>query len=286
MGILGGMKWVRICMPAIISSKAHSYRNKFYINIDKLREIESHIAEDMSVEVYLVEVRDEQNRLVKRFKPFEKLQLETRYRRYRTRLILCLKLDAEKASRLNLEEGYKLVLIITKYDETPLIPSSVRAVYYKLPGILEHLEKAGVKLSLILEQSALNKALSYLWDAWFRLEENDVEGARTATRKTLEVLENFLNKYRIDVEKLEETKDFQDKMEKLISDIKSFLHYGGPHPGPTPRVTTELVFNLVLQILAYLAKCVEMGAVHQNEGGQVGQNRNQVEINPETTKPH
>jgi hypothetical protein len=97
-------------------------------------------------------------------------------------------------------------------------------------------------LSLCLDQPILDKAVSYLWDAYFRLEENDVEGARASLRNSLEILKNeFLPRIKVSTE--QESSEFPNNMSKLINNIRSFLHYGGPHPGVAPRTTTELFLS-------------------------------------------
>jgi hypothetical protein len=48
------------------------------MNLRELGEVFPHIKEDKDVELYLIEIRNEQNMLVKRFKPFKRLQLKTK----------------------------------------------------------------------------------------------------------------------------------------------------------------------------------------------------------------
>ncbi len=112
-------------------------------------------------------------------------------------------------------------------------------------------------LLLCLEQPQLNKASSYLWDAYLKLKEDDIEGARTTLRNCLEVLEKeFLPNLTIS-SKLEESCEFINNLINLTKVFAKFLHYGGPHPGPAPKTSTEMMITLTTQLLKYLAKLWE-----------------------------
>jgi hypothetical protein len=192
-----------------------------------------HIKEGKDVELYLIEIRNEQNKLVKRFKPFKRLQLKTKtyWDASTQKRIPCLHLPEEIVSRFNLGKNYKVACIITKYDAKIFLLFEVKPVGYDTQKFLEFFTKieAGL-LSLCLDQPILDKAVSYLRDAYFRLEENDVEGARASLRNSLDILKNeFLPRIKVSSE--QESSEFPNNMSKLINNIRSFLHYGGPHPG-------------------------------------------------------
>jgi hypothetical protein len=233
-----------------------------------LAEVFPHIKEDKDVELYLIEIRNEQNKPVKRFKPFKRLQLKTKTYWYAPiqKWIPCLYLPEEIVSRFNLGKNYKVACIITKYDAKNFLPLEVKPVGYYAQKFLEFFTKieAGL-LSLCLDQPMLDKAVSYLWDAYFRLEENDVEGARASLRNSLEILKNeFLARIKVSTE--QEFSEFPNNMIKLINNIRSFLHYGGPHPGVAPRITTELFLSLTIELVRYLAMLLDTKVVSLKEG--------------------
>ncbi|MEM2111898.1 MAG: hypothetical protein QXX08_08495 [Candidatus Bathyarchaeia archaeon] len=245
-------------MLAIIVSNVE-FDNFYYIDLRDLAEVFPHIKEDKDVELHLVEIRNEQNKLVKRFKPFKKLQLKTKTYWYEPtqKRLPCLLVPEEVASQFNIGKYYKVASIITKYDAKSFLPLEIKIVGYDAQKVLESFAKNETSLlSLCLDQPILNKAINYLWDAYFGLEENDVEGTRTSIRNSLEVLENdFLPKIKVLAEF--ESSKFPNKLSKLINDIKGFLHYGGPHPGPAPRTTTEMTISLTVGLITYLGKALE-----------------------------
>ncbi len=132
-------------------------------------------------------------------------------------------------------------------------------------GCFEYFSKIEADLiSLSLEQPTLNEAISYLWDAYFRLEENNVEGARTFVRNSLEVLgKKLVPKIKV----VEESKDFPQRVGKLIKELTDFVHYGGPHPGPAPRTTTEMIISVTTELIRYFAKAIENKVISFEEGG-------------------
>lgn len=255
-------------MPAILASNIEFNGSSYYMDLPGLAEVFPHIKEDKDIELYLIEIRNESGNLVKRFKPFRKLQLKTktRWKASTQKMIPCLYLPEEIASQFNLGKNYKVACIITKYDAKIFLPFEVKPIGYDAQKFLEFFTKieAGL-LSLCLDQPILDKAVSYLWDAYFRLEENDVEGARTSLRNSLEILKGeFLPRIKVSSE--QESSEFPNNMSKLIDSIRSFLHYGGPHPGVAPRTTTELFLSLTIELVRYLAMLLDTKVVSLNEG--------------------
>lgn len=250
-------------MPAItVSNVEYDSNLGYYINLSELSKIFPHMEKNRDIEVYLIEVRNEQGKLVKRFKPFEKLKLKIgehyRYSDWEKHLSI----PRDLALELNIGRNYRLGIIISKYDNRPILPFELKALNYDSQRLIEFLSEIEVKLlSTCVNLQMLNKALSYLWDAWSRLEENDVEGARMAIRNSLEVMEReFLKNITIS-RGIDESKDFLDRLRKLIVDLKGFLHYGGPHPGPAPKSSTEMILSLSLDILTYLSKFYQDGII-------------------------
>jgi len=71
-------------------------------------------------------------------------------------------------------------------------------------------------LTLALENQILNEAVSYLWDAYLRLEGNNIEGTRTSIRKSLEtLLSDFVPK----LTPVEEVERFPQKLKDLIKNF-------------------------------------------------------------------
>ncbi|MBA7602972.1 hypothetical protein ES703_10069 [subsurface metagenome] len=256
-------------MPAIVTSNIEFDTSRGYvIDLNELFRAFPHIKAEKEAGLYLVELRNEQNKLVRRFKPFKKLQLETgQYWQERVKVWTpCLLIPENIASEFNIGKNYKVTIIIIKYNGKVFLPLEIKGVGYEVQKALEYLSKIEADLlSLTLEQPALNEASSYLWDAHFRLEENDIEGARTAARNSLSILQDkFLSKV-IVPENSEEAEGFLNKLRKLTTAIKGFVHYGGPHPGPAPRTTTEMTISLIIELVRYLAKALERGLIAEGE---------------------
>jgi len=174
------------------------------------------------VKIYLIEIRNERGKLVKRFKPFKELELKNAECWNGQKWIPCLVLPEDVASRFNIGKGYEVTIILIAYDRRPFLPLEIRCVGYGSERVFEYFSKIEADLiSLSLEQPILNEAISYLWDAYFRLEENDVEGARTFVRNLLEVLgKKLVSKIKV----VEESKDFPQRVGKLIKELTDFVY--------------------------------------------------------------
>ncbi|MDI6811886.1 MAG: hypothetical protein QMD80_09550, partial [archaeon] len=193
---------------------------------------------------YLVEVRDEGNKLIKRFKPFKESKLEVGefWSSIYSEWVSCIMIPESEASKLNIGRNYKVGIIISKYNNKSLLPFEIKSVGYDSERIAESLSKLEKSLlTLIVEQQFLNEAASFLYDSYVRLEENDVEGARTSIRKSLDTLRDDFTPQIVIVE---EAKNFQGKIKKLIDSLRGLVHYGGPHRGPAPRASTEVVISI------------------------------------------
>lgn len=259
-------------MPAIIKSTVKFDESKgYYVDLCNLVEIFPHLEKDKEVEIYIVELRNEQDKLVKRFKPFRKilLKIDTYWDNVRKQQTPCLSISKDHALELNIGKNYKMTIVITKYDGKSFLPLEIKVVGYYSEKALELFSKIEADLiSLSIENASLNKIVSYLWDAYFRLEENDVEGARTALRNSLDILrKEFLSKI-IVPEKSEETGDLPQRLRELVKNMIKFLHYGGPHPGPAPRTTTETIISLTIELLRYLSRAMEKNILIFHEGEQ------------------
>ena len=251
-------------MPVVIVSNVeHNNPNDYYISLHDICNIFPHIDEDKEMDVYIVEIRNERGKIIKRFKPFRKISLKIgKHYNNLYGWTKHLRLSENIVTQLNIGKDYKLIIILTRYDGKPFLPFEIKTIGYEAQKVFEYFSKIEANLLLLnLELSPLNKAISYLWDAYFRLEENDVEGARTALRNSLEVLKKDLVPRLIISERSEESKDFPQRLNKLFTNIQGFLHYGGPHPGPAPRTTTEMILSLTMELIRYLAKSIINGII-------------------------
>jgi hypothetical protein len=243
-------------MPAIMIEKV-VFDKGLCINLRYLYQMLPFIREGGDLGFYIIEI--DNNRLVKRFKPMMKLKikLEQCYDQALVAWIPCIKFSEKDALNLNLATNYDIAILITDYNGEPIFPFEIRALGYgseKIAGTLSEIE--GRLISLIVKNNILNEAVSYLLDSYLRLEENDIEGARTSLRNAVQIVrDKFIKSMKL--KDLEENKKYLKNLRKLTSILSGFLSYGGPHPGPAPRMTTEMVIEVVADIIEYLARCLE-----------------------------
>jgi len=246
-------------MPAIISSTAYfdSSEKYYYIDLGELTRVFPHIEESKELRCYVVELRNETGKLVRRFKPFKELVLKTSeyFSTSLNKWLPCIVIPEDVATRINVGDNYRITIVITAYDGKPFLPFELKLIGYDAERVLEYFSRIEATLiSLSLEQPVLNKAVSYLWDAHARLEENDVEGARASVRNSPSTIrDEFIPK----IEVIEEAKDFPKNLESLVKHLADFTQYGGPHPGPAPRTTTEMIILTTIELVRHLAKMLE-----------------------------
>ncbi|MCC6005442.1 MAG: hypothetical protein LM590_13975 [Thermofilum sp.] len=238
-------------MPIVIFSEI---LRDYSILIWKLKSYIPGMKSGSHVRLYLLEIRDNKNNLIKRFKPFKDLSLKIIYT-YKYYLIF----PEDLAYELNLHRGYKILAVITSYEGKPLLPFELKPLDRKAEEAIKSFPPIEANLlTLCFEHDILNKSFSYLFDAYFRLEENDIEGARVSLRNSLEVLRRELLPV---LEVREESESFRENLESLISKLRGFLNYGGPHPGPAPKITTEMVISMTIELAKYLAKSLVAGII-------------------------
>jgi hypothetical protein len=238
-------------MPIVMISEI---LRDYKVPIKKLKIYITEMKSGSYVRLYLLEIRDNKNNLIKRFKPFKDLSLKIIYAHS-----YYLVFPKDLAYELNLHSGYKILAVITSYEGKPLLPFELKPLDRKAEEVIKSFPSIEANLlTLCFEHDILNKSLSYLFDAYFRLEENDIEGARVSLRNSLEVLRRELLPV---LEVREESKSFRENLESLISKLRGFLNYGGPHPGPAPKITTEMVISMAIELIKYLAKSLEAGII-------------------------
>jgi hypothetical protein len=127
--------------------------------------------------------------------------------------------------RLSHDGARRIAVILTAYEGMPLLPFEIRPLTYDARNVLESLSRIETNLLMLcLKQAALNKAVSYLWDANFRLEEGDIEGARVSVRNSLQVL---LDEFIPVIEVREESEKFPEKLKGLINKLREFARFPG-----------------------------------------------------------
>lgn len=246
-------------MSAIISSTAYfdSSEKYYYIDLGELTKVFPHIEKSKEQRCYVVELRNETGKLVGRFKPFKELVLKTKeyFSTSLSNWFSCIVIPEDAATRINVGDNYRITIVITAYDGKPFLPLELKPKGYDAERASEYFSRIEATLfSLSLEQPVLNKAVSYLWDANARLEENDVEGARISIRNPLSMIRD---EFIPEIEVVEEAKDFPKNLESLVKHLAEFTQYGGPHPGPAPRTTTEMIILMTIELVGYLAKMLE-----------------------------
>ncbi|TDA41112.1 MAG: hypothetical protein DSO07_06330 [Thermoproteota archaeon] len=263
-------------MPAVVSSTVRFGEDigggkSYFIYLDELTRVFPHIEEGKMLRFYISELRNENDKLIKRFKPFREVELKIgRYwNRYWNRYVPCLIIPRDMASQLNIGDDYRITIIITAYDGKPFLPLELKLVDRESERAFEHFSRieAGL-LSLSLEDPLLNEAVSYLWDAYARLEENDVEGARTSIRNSLRDV--IRDKFVPRIEVVGEAEEFPERVKRLLSSLIELVQYGGPHPGPAPRSTTEMALSMGIELVRYLAKMLEDRVISLKKEGEAG----------------
>jgi hypothetical protein len=235
----------------------NSLEKFYYTDLGELIRVFPHIERGKELRCYVVELRNETGKLVWRFKPFKELVLKTAeyLSTSLNKWFPCIGIPVDVATQINIGNLYRITMVVTAYDGKPFLPFELKLIGYDADRVLEYFSRIeATLLSLSLEQPVLNKAVSYLWDAHARLEENDVEGARASVRNSLSTIrDEFIPK----IEVIEEAKDFRKKLESLVKHLADFTHYGGSQSGPAPRTTTETVILMTIELVRYLAKMLE-----------------------------
>jgi predicted nucleic acid-binding protein len=258
-------------MPAILTAKIQ-YGNYYYIDISDLIKLYPHLVKAEAFKTFIVEIRNDEGKLVKRYKPFKE-QLLNKSPLFNS--IEVLQIDPDIADELNLGNSYTITLIATEYriaergsytftyKMKPLLPMEIKFLDKDSQRVFEYISNVEVDFFLLsLYQPLLRDVLSVLWDANVRLFEGDVEGARTSLRNALDLL---LKNIVLRIESKEESKEFQGYLEDLVKKLRKFVEYGGPHPGPAPRTSTEMVFSMTLEMLKHLTKMLEDGTIMLRE---------------------
>jgi hypothetical protein len=263
-------------MPVILTAKIQyyysQYENYYYIDISDLVKLFPHLRNAEAFKTFIVEIRNDEGKLVKRFKPLKEQILK----KASFRSAEILRIDPDIADKLNLGNGYTITLIVAEYSEDtykmiPVLPMEIKFLDKDSQRVFEYISKVEIDFFLLsLKQQLLRDVLSVLWDTNVRLFEGDVEGARTSLRNALDLLlKNIVSR----IESKEESKEFREYLTDLIKRLRKFVEYGGPHPGPAPRTSTEMVFSMTVDLLKHLTKMLEDGTIMLRDHEESGASR-------------
>lgn len=222
-------------MPAVASSTIRFGENIrgekcYFIDLAELVRVFPHIKGSKNLRFYVIELRDENDKLIKRFKPFKELELKIDKCWVSSRSapfiaeITCLVIPEDIAHQLNVGDNYRITIIITACGGKPFLPLEVKLMDRESERAFEHFSRIEAGLLLLsLEEPLLNEAVSYLWDAYARLEENDVEGARTSIRNSLRdmIRDKFVPK----IEVVGEAEEFPRKLKGLVGSLIELVQY-------------------------------------------------------------
>jgi len=272
-------------MPAILTAKIQYYQRDsfYYIDISNLIKLLPHLRNSNAFKTFIVEVRNDEGKLLKRFKPFMEQILKKDSLYFENYFTEILRIPPDIADQLNLGNDYTITLIATEYriaergsytityKMKPLLPMEIKFLDKDSQRVFEYISNVEVDFFLLsLKQQLLRDVLSALWDANVRLFEGDVEGARTSLRNALDLLlKNIVPR----IESKEESKEFQGYLEDFVKKLRKFVEYGGPHPGPAPRTSTEMVFSITVDLLKYLTKMLEDGTIMLRDHEENGASR-------------
>jgi hypothetical protein len=248
-------------MPVLMSSIIYFSKGYYCIDISALKYRFPQIEADKDLDIFLIEVRDEKDKIVKKFTPFKKplrikILEKDEYPRY------CIQLPTNISDELGIGQFYKAVFIITKYDNKPFVLG-----YIKYVGGSEKYQKLfkniGTKLLTLLysiDNVTLHEATIYVLNAYRKLKNREIEDSRTWLRKALEKLEEIFN-HEIKVSEDIESKKYPNYICTLIKALKNFVNYGGPHEGPAPEHTTKFILYVTEKLIEHLSYSIYKGVI-------------------------
>ncbi|MEM3502965.1 MAG: hypothetical protein QXE05_00585 [Nitrososphaeria archaeon] len=239
-------------MPVILAEKVNwSNSSKvYYVTLTQLYTLLPHLKVGDSLSIQVLEVRNERKKIIKRFKPkretvkVSSLGISSAHGFYLT-------FSSEKASELNIANNYYVHLLIVEHNGKALLPFELKYLGPSAEETAKNFDKIDVSL-ISVTQSELQETVHYLLEANAHDKEGDIEATRTDLRKALEALAKIREKVKAVPGK--ETEDFGKRLEHLIKGIKSFVDYGGPHLGPSPEPTTEMVFNMTVEVVKMISQ--------------------------------
>ena len=250
-------------MPFVLVETLQWDGKDYNLSIWEIQQIVPHIKDGDLLTFSILEIRNEHNELVKRLKPLTRTNKKISLN-YASHVIrrdlppLSLKFSAYEANELNLGNNYKLAILITEHNYKPLFPFELRYGGFEAEEIVKSLRKIETSL-LSITQPELQQTVNYLLEASMLYEYGKIEDARTNLRLSLEALSKIRGK--IEPVPGKEDEEFGRRLENLIKGIKGFVEYGGPHLGPSPKPTTDMVFNMLVELVKMLSHNIAEGNI-------------------------
>ena len=240
-------------MPVLMVSDIHFLDGYYCINISALKYTFPQIEADRYVNIFLIEVRDENDKIIKKFAPFKE-QLRMKILNIPGTKLYYICLPTEISDKHGVGQYYKIVFIITKYDNKPLANGYIKFVGVGSEKYQKLFKNIGTMLLTLLysiDNEILHEATIYAFNAYIKLKKGEIEDSRTWLRKVLESLEKIFN-YEIKVSEIE-SKEYPKYICKLIKALKKFVNYGGPHEGPAPEHTTKFILYVTKKLIEHLS---------------------------------
>ncbi len=240
-------------MPFVLVEILRWDGNDYNLPITQLSNIAPHIKEGDLLTFYILEIKNERGDLVKRFRPLTRMckSVSAGPIGYITIFQqLVLKFSKDEANKLNIGNNYIIAILLIELNYKPLFPFEWKCSGYGAEEIVKSIGKIESSL-LYITQQELQQAVNYLLEANTLYGEGRIEDARTNLRKSLEAITKLRDK--IKPVQGKEVEDFGRRLENLIRGIKGFVDYGGPHLGPTPKPTTEMVFSMIVELVKMLS---------------------------------
>lgn len=250
-------------MPFVLVERLLWDNKDYNLSIEELQQILPHIKEGDLLTFSLLEIKNERGEIVRRFKPTTRMH-KTASLNLTSRIIrresppLSLKFSPYEASELNIGSDYELAILILEHNHKPLFPFELRYGGIGAEEFAKSLGKIEANL-LTITQTELQETINYLIEASILDKEGRIEDARTNLRKSLEALSKIREKIRPVPQR--EDEEFGRRLENLIKGIKGFVDYGGPHLGPAPKPTTDMVFSMIAELVKMLSRNIAEGNI-------------------------
>jgi hypothetical protein len=240
-------------MPVLMVSRIDFLNGYYCIDISALKYTFPQIEEGKDLNIFLIEVRDEKNKIIKKFALFKE-QLYMKILNIPGTELYYICLPTEISDKLGIGQYYKIVFIITKYDNKPFVSEYIKYIgngSEKYQKLFKNIETMLLILLYYIDYNTLREAANYVLDAYIKLKKGNIEDSRTSLRKALETLEEIFN-YEIKVSEIE-SKEYPKYICKLIKALKNFVNYGGPHKGPAPEHTTKFILYVTKKLIEHLS---------------------------------
>jgi hypothetical protein len=247
-------------MPFVLDREVKWDGQRYHVSLHDLVSLIPHLKEGDVLTFGIIGIRNEQNRPIKRLKPLKRnfTIISSYYDENYKKSFPSLCFTPSQAQELNIGKDYHVTLLIIEHNYKPLFPFEWKYAGYYAKETIENLDRLEPTL-ISITQPQLQEAINYVLEARSAHSHGRIEDARTNLRKSLEALIELRKKIKVTPGK--ETKDFGRLFENLIKSMKGFVDYGGPHLGPAPRHTTDMIFNITVELVKMLARNIEEGTL-------------------------